>query len=71
MTQTPLDSILERLKSLPLPPSLIVSGGHGYHVYWCFKEAKAINVVDGAETIERVEAALLPCCWPIWSVAHQ
>jgi hypothetical protein len=55
--ETP-DSILKRLKTLPLPPSLIVSSGHGYHVYWCFKEAIAINIVDGAETVERIEAAL-------------
>jgi hypothetical protein len=59
--QTP-DSILKGLKGLPLPPSLIVSSGHGYHVYWCFKEAITINVVDGAETVERIEAALKLLC---------
>jgi hypothetical protein len=57
------DSILRRLKSLPLPPSLIVSSGNGFHCYWCFKEPLVVNIVDisdtgGNETIERVEAAL-------------
>jgi predicted P-loop ATPase len=52
------DSILKRLKTLPLPPSIINHSGNGLHCYWRFKEPVAINVVDGAETIERVEAAL-------------
>lgn len=55
--ETP-DTILKRLKTLPLPPSLIVSSGNGYHVYWCFKEPLTVNIIDGTETIERVEAAL-------------
>jgi hypothetical protein len=52
------DTILRRVKALPKPPSIIVSSGNGLHLYWQFKEALKINVVDGAETIERVEAAL-------------
>jgi hypothetical protein len=52
------DTILRRLGQLPLPPSAIVNSGHGLHVYWRLKEALVINIVDGVETIERVEAAL-------------
>jgi hypothetical protein len=52
------DSILKRLKTLPLPPSLIVNSGHGLHVYWRFKEAIKIINIDGAQTIERIESAL-------------
>jgi hypothetical protein len=51
------DSILKRVKTLPRPPSIIVRSGHGLHLYWRFKESLIVNVVDGAETIERVEAA--------------
>ena len=51
-------SILRRLRTLPLPPSLIVSSGNGLHCYWCLKEPLIVNIVDGAETIQRVEAAL-------------
>ena len=51
-------TILRRLKALPLPPSMIVSSGNGYHCYWRFKEAIAINIIDGVETIEKVEANL-------------
>lgn len=53
------DSILKRLKTLPLPPSHTVQSGNGIHCYWQFKEAL---VIDGAETIERVEAALKLLC---------
>jgi len=53
------DTILRRLKTLPLPPSLIVSSGNGYHIYWLFKES---ILVDGQETIERIEAALKLVC---------
>ncbi len=51
-------TILRRVKALRYPPTIIVSSGHGLHLYWPFKEAITINVVDGAETIERIEAAL-------------
>jgi hypothetical protein len=52
------DTILRRVKALPRPPSIIVSSGNGLHLYWQFKEAIKVDVVDGAESIERVEAAL-------------
>jgi hypothetical protein len=51
-------TILRRVKALPKPPSIIVRSGNGLHLYWRFKESLTVNIVDGAETIERVEAAL-------------
>jgi phage/plasmid-associated DNA primase len=51
-------TILRRVKALPKPPSTIIRSGNGLHLYWKFKEALIINIVDGTETIERVEAAL-------------
>ena len=51
-------TILTRLKRLRLPPALVVASGNGYHCYWPFKETLVVNIVDGIETIERVEAAL-------------
>jgi hypothetical protein len=51
------DSILKRVKTLPLPPSIVVRSGHGLHLYWRFKGPMIVNIVDGAETIERIEAA--------------
>jgi hypothetical protein len=53
------DTILRRLKTLPLPPSLIVSSGNGYHVYWLFKRS---IIVDGQKIIERIETALKLVC---------
>jgi hypothetical protein len=52
------DTILRRLKALRLPPSLIVSSGNGYHVYWCLNEALVADDV----LIERIEAALKLLC---------
>ena len=51
-------TILRRVKTLPCPPTIINRSGNGLHCFWRFKEAIKINIVDGAETIERVEAAL-------------
>jgi hypothetical protein len=48
------DTILRRVKALRLPPSIIVSSGHGYHCWWPFKEPLPAT----PENIERVEAAL-------------
>jgi len=55
-------TILRRLGQLLLPPSWIVNSGNGYHCYWAFKESIRINIVDGHETIERIEAALKLLC---------
>jgi predicted P-loop ATPase len=51
-------TILKRVKGLLLPPSVIVRSGNGLHCHWKFKEPLVVNIVDGVETIERVEAAL-------------
>jgi hypothetical protein len=48
------DTILRRVKALRLPPSMIVSSGNGYHLYWPFRE----SIVASSATIERVEANL-------------
>jgi hypothetical protein len=32
------EQVLERISSLPYPPSTIVDSGHGFHVYYYFKE---------------------------------
>jgi hypothetical protein len=48
------ETILRRVKALPLPPAIIVSSGHGYHCWWPFKEPLPAT----PENIERVEAAL-------------
>jgi phage/plasmid-associated DNA primase len=55
-------TILRRVKELPLPPSIIVRSGNGLHLYWPFKESIKVNIVDGVEEIERVEAALKLLC---------
>ena len=51
-------AILRRVKALPKPPSTIIRSGNGLHLYWKCKEALTVNIVDGSETVERVEAAL-------------
>jgi len=56
------ETVVRRLKSLKHPPSIIVHSGNGLHCYWLFNESLTVNVIDGAETIERVEAALKLLC---------
>ena len=34
-----IETAVDIAKSMPLPPSMIVSTGHGIHAYWLFKEA--------------------------------
>lgn len=46
---------LKRLREFPLPPTVIVDSGHGYHAYWRFKEPEQIT---GPEDVARVEANL-------------
>jgi P4 family phage/plasmid primase-like protien len=47
-----------RVKQLRLPPSIVVSSGHGLHLYWCLRESIAAT----PETIEQVEAVLKLLC---------
>ncbi len=56
------DEILQRLRDFPFPPTLTVDSGHGYHCYWCFKEAEAIQSpadIDRIEGFNRRLATLL------------
>ncbi len=46
---------LKRLREFPLPPTVIVDSGHGYHAYWRLKEAEEIT---SPEDIVRIEAHL-------------
>jgi RepB DNA-primase from phage plasmid len=47
-----VDEIVNKLRGLRCPPSVIVKSGHGVHAYWLFKEAV------GSKEQERVENAL-------------
>ncbi len=51
--------ILDRLKSFPIPPTIVVDSGNGFHVYWRLKEAFAINTT---EDITKIEAYLKALC---------
>ncbi|MGY8679773.1 VapE domain-containing protein [Bradyrhizobium sp. UFLA05-153] len=46
-------TVLRQLARLRYQPSIIVFSGHGFHLYWLFKEA-----VDTQENMERIETAL-------------
>lgn len=46
---------LERLRTFELPPTAIVDSGHGYHCYWCLREAE--NISNKADVV-RVESHL-------------
>ena len=50
--------IMARIAQLRLPPSLVVSSGHGIHLYWILHEA----IEATHETIEQVEAVLRQLC---------
>jgi P4 family phage/plasmid primase-like protien len=47
-----------RIRQLRLPPSIVVSSGHGLHLYWVLRESIAAT----PETIEQVEAVLRQLC---------
>ncbi|MCM8794583.1 MAG: AAA family ATPase [Candidatus Omnitrophica bacterium] len=49
------EEALKRLREFPLPPTVIVDSGHGFHAYWRLKEPEKIA---GAEDVVRVEAHL-------------
>ena len=46
------EAIIEALKRLPMPPSLVIFSGHGIHAYWLLKEPMPTSDKD------RVEACL-------------
>ena len=47
-------AIEDVLAALPLPPSLVVSSGHGLHLYWLLRKPLPANKTN----IIRVEASL-------------
>ena len=49
---------LEFINNLPLKPTMIVSSGHGYHLYWIFREPWVFDDDD-----ERLEAEMLSFRW--------
>jgi phage/plasmid-associated DNA primase len=49
--------VVEILKSLPCPPSLIIDSGGGIHAYWLLREAEDISV--GVEGWEEKEERIL------------
>jgi putative DNA primase/helicase len=61
------NDVVRKLKTLRLPPSILVDSGNGIHAYWKFKEA--IHIADEhytpqerLEEIDRIEAALKLLC---------
>jgi hypothetical protein len=48
------DEIEKKLSQLSLPPSYVISSGHGYHVYWLLHEAVEV----GLPVVGQVEALL-------------
>src|SRR5262245_3268716 len=66
----------EAIRSFPLKPSVIVSSGHGYHLYWRLREttlasieiegylkgiAKALGADRAAAELARILRVQLPC----------
>jgi phage/plasmid-associated DNA primase len=49
--------VLRKIKALRCPPSRIHATGNGYHCFWLFKEAMAVQT-----DMERIEAALKLVC---------
>ena len=45
----PLDTVLPRVRTFPIPPSCIVSSGHGVHAYWLLDQPttdmQAVNAI--------------------------
>lgn len=43
---------LAAIKACPLPPSIIVDSGNGYHGYWLLHEPEEISTIDKREFVE-------------------
>jgi hypothetical protein len=52
------DAVLAAIRSVALPPSMVVSSGNGAHAYWFFHEALPAT----PENVERLERALRRLC---------
>ena len=50
--------VLDRVKSFPFPPTIVVDSGNGFHVYWRLKESMPINTNEDRIRIESVLKAL-------------
>jgi hypothetical protein len=55
------DEILRRLRAIPYPPTMIVASGHGYHVYWQFREP--VDAAPGKAQRDFEEALKLVCAY--------
>ena len=38
-----IESAMDRLRTFPMKPSMVISSGHGAHVYWLLKEPEPIK----------------------------
>ena len=48
------DAALSLLNAAPFKPSLIIHSGHGFQVYWLFKEMACFDTSEGREAISRL-----------------
>jgi AAA domain len=54
IAETP-EQILKIITNLPLPPNYIIASGHGYHLYWLFKEGIPADPTAIAEIERRLK----------------
>ena len=52
------DAVLAAIRSVALPPTMVVSSGNGAHAYWFFHEALPAT----PENVERIEQTLRRLC---------
>lgn len=52
------DECLSNIKNFPLKPSVVVSSGHGYHVYWVLKSPAYINSEQDKVLFRRISRAI-------------
>ena len=55
----PPEEILRRIQAAPLPPTLIVASGHGYHLYWRLNEP--LDAAPGKAQQDLEEGLKLAC----------
>lgn len=46
---------LERIKQFPIPPTIIIDSGNGFHLYWLLKE---VIQIEGQDDIFKIESYL-------------
>jgi len=52
-----MTAILEHIEQLPMPPTVIVNSGHGYHAYWILAEPLLLDDNGTRESAARTQAA--------------